>query len=105
MPRLSLPAALERWILLVVFVVCLNVSSGLAIACGDSDTPNSLANRIESTVRNADAVFIGKVVRFDFLKDVPNEFLETRRQSIPGLTWETKTAVFSVDRYWKGIDD
>jgi|GEM_PF-3160737 len=103
MPGSLVRVAFRRWIPLVVIVLCINVSSSLASACGD--TIDSLANKLASAVKKADAVFIGKVERFDFINDVPNEFLETRRESIPGLTWETKTAVFSVDRYWKGVDD
>lgn len=103
MPRRLLRAAFGRCLIFVVLVLGVNVASSLAEACGDSN--DTLSHKLDSAVKNADAVFIGKVERFDFLKNVPNEFLESLRATTPNLTWETKTAVFRVDRYWKGIDE
>jgi hypothetical protein len=79
------------------------VSSGLANTCISFD--ETLSEEFGREFKNADAIFLGKVERFDFIKGVPNEFLEKRREVIPGLTWETKFEVFSVDIYWKGISD
>ena len=62
----------------------------------------SLADKVKWAVKDADAIFLGNVERFDFIDGVPNEFLEKRRETMPELKWETKTAVFKVDSWWKG---
>jgi len=103
MPKRSLPVVFGRCIIFLVLALGINVTSSLAIACGDSGAP--LSEKLAGAVKTADSIFIGKVERFDFIKGVPNEFLESLREATPSLTWETKTAVFSVDRYWKGTDD
>jgi hypothetical protein len=89
--------------LLLILLLGIAVSSSLANTCISLD--ETLSDKFGKEFKNADAVFIGKVERFDFIKGVPNEFLEKRREIIPGLTWKTKATVFSVDRNWKGIDD
>jgi hypothetical protein len=89
---------------LVLIILGLNVSAGFACVC--VDMPDiTLADKLNWAIKNADTVFIGNVRRFDFLAGVPNEYLEERRKTNPGLTWETKTGVFKVDAWWKGPVD
>jgi hypothetical protein len=94
---------MKKWLLGAVLILSINVSASLACVCVSLDVP--LADELKSAFKNADSIFLGKVKRFDFIKGVPNEYLESRRETVPGLTWETKTAVFDVDSYWKGTDD
>jgi hypothetical protein len=101
-PEFQTHAKFGRAILLSLMVLGVAVSTDFG-TCIKLDVP--FAERLVSEVKETDAIFLGNVERIDFIKDVPNEFLEKRREIVPGLTWETKTTVFRVDRFWKGIDD
>jgi hypothetical protein len=84
-----------------LLILSLHVSAGFACVC--VDMPDiTLTDKLKWAVKDADAIFLGSVDRFDFLQGVPNEYLEDERKTNPGLTWETKTAVFKVDSWWKG---
>lgn len=76
-----------------------------SFACTCVDFPDfTLEQKVQDALKHADAVFIGKASRFDYINGVPNDFLQMRLASVPGLTWETKTVVFDVDQFWKGLD-
>lgn len=92
--------------LLISLVFVLGVSVPAVVACGCPDMPGiSFADKIKGAVKNADAVFLGKVDRFEWVVGVPNVLIEMERENIPGLTWESKTVVFKPDRLWKGSAD
>jgi len=102
MPGLSTPATLRKGLFFLV-VVGLMVSESPASTC--VSLGDGLSEEFAREFKSADAIFLGKVERFDFIKDVPNEFLEKRREVIPDLSWETKVFVFNVESYWKGDSD
>ncbi len=48
-------------------------------------------------------VFSGKVVGFEYCKDIPNQFMESRKKdSGEQIDYETKVIKFQVERWWKG---
>lgn len=91
-------------VLSLVMVLGYYVCTSFACTCIDLDG-FTLEQKVQDAVKHTDAVFFGKVARFDFIDGVPNEFLQERLSNVPGLTWQTKTVVFDVDRFWKGVDD
>jgi hypothetical protein len=95
--------AMKKYFLGTMLMLAASAVAALGCGCGDSPT-TTLADKLKWALEKADAVFIGKAARFDFIRGVPNEFMQSRLAEIPGLTWETKTVVFEVDRSWKGID-
>jgi len=89
-------------VLALLVGVC--VSTAFGCGCAGLD-PNRLAEQLELAVKDADVVFLGDLEKLDYISGIPNKFLEKERETTPGLTWETKTAVFKVDRWWKGPVD
>jgi hypothetical protein len=90
-------------ICLAFFLFAVSCSAAFGCTCVSLDgAGQTLPDQVSSAVKDADAVFLGNVDRFDFISGFPSEIMEKRRESIPGLTWETKTVVFDVDLWWKG---
>lgn len=85
-------------------ILAINASVAMACTCVDLSYVE-FADKVRWAVNNSDAVFLGTVDRFEWVKGVPNQYLEEQRKKDPGLTWDTRTAVFSVDRWWKGPVD
>lgn len=70
----------------------------LACSCVQIGGPTSISDMVTGALRDSNAVFSGKVIRFEYRKGIPpRSYLKLE----PGIDWETKVAVFAVDRWWK----
>ena len=90
---------LKTLFLATILSTVLCVSSTLACGCTEIGQP--LADKLEWALKNSAGVFYGKVDRFVWLTGVPTPFVVDDMKFDPA-TAKTKTAVFTVERWWKG---
>lgn len=93
------PAALLSVLLLIAAGTLTSVH---ACSCGSGGEKVSIFQLATGALNSSSAVFTGKVDRFEWRKGIPNENFRdhARNFSLP-LEWETKVAVFKVQKWWK----
>ena len=98
MQRKAMDKKCRQGLIALMISLVLLPAGMLACGCVSIDGPRSIDELVSGAVRGSNAVFSGTVIRFEFRKgiSVPKEV-----QGMPGVEWETKVAVFSVDQWWK----
>src|ERR1700682_2849448 len=77
-----------------LFSAAVLVSPALGCQCVPVENM-SLADQVKLSVEYSDAIFVGKLERFEYRKGVSDKGLEEYKNTHPDLTWQTKMAVFA----------
>lgn len=91
----------KLFLLAILVLMILGVSSASACVCGGSNIPRTLRERVNGAVALSASVFTGKVVAFEYRKGIRNEYMESQRAAGQTVEYETMVARFEVDRWWK----
>lgn len=92
---------MQKALTILAVIIVFGVTS--ASACRALHDPNiTLADELETSLKYADAVFIGTVDRYEYQAGIPDKELDEYKMTRPGFTWTAKVAVFRVDQWWKG---
>lgn len=84
-------------VLILAFFICLSLNAPevLACMCGNLSAKDA--------IRKSTAVFSGKVVGFEYRKDIPNEYMDSlERKNGEKVDYETKVVKIQVGQWWKG---
>ena len=88
---------LNKQKIIVAFVILLFLSGTKVLACECSILT------VEEAFEKSTAVFSGKVVGFEYRKDIANPLMERReKQTGQKVEYETMVVKFQVERWWKG---
>jgi hypothetical protein len=89
-------------LILSTSILLLLASIGSALACGcGSSSSQTIDDLVGSAMITSAVVFEGKVMKFEYRKGVPIDYLENDSLR-NGSGYETMLVRFKVDRWWKG---
>ena len=90
--------------IVISFVICLLLSATKVFACGCFYLPNEVvSDEVKNAAEHSTMVFVGKVVGFEYRKDIPKHYLVLRdKDSDNHIDYETQVVKFQVERWWKG---
>jgi hypothetical protein len=87
---------------LILLALIIGIRATSALACGCiREKDYSLADDVKASLKS-EAVFVGKVDRFEYRAGVPDKEMEEYQKTHPGFTWKAKMAILRVDRWWTG---